>query len=100
VVSQGKECEGRGGACAKGDDVVKRNGLRVTLRTSLSYDDRRILEYVSGHVYSFTGAASSRAERMRVGGALLRADKCSEVFTEGTIMDSGDTVVEKRHYAY
>jgi len=56
-------------------------------------DDKGFHEYVKGAVGGSTNAPSSRVLRMQIGGVLLRADNCGELFTKGTQMEGGDVVV-------
>jgi hypothetical protein len=60
----------------------ERNGTKVRLYPTLGVSDYGFFEDVRGRVESITSARANDVRRMRIGGALLQANRCADAYDD------------------
>lgn len=85
--------------CAEGRVIRTRGSIKVSVEPQLGISDYGFYEDVKGRVYGTTNSGARNALRMRIGGALLQGNRCSEVFDDPNPKPT-QTMANKKHYDY
>lgn len=90
---------GKRGVCSESTFKAKKGGVIVNLEPQLGVSDYGLFEDVRGRVYSYTGSPAKYVLSMRIGGALITANRCADVYDDPNPKPTEQTF-KQTHYGY